>query len=51
MIAWLRGLFKQYIETIVLTGAVAGTGLLIFGFREWLQEMGRRLLEWFERFG
>ena len=47
MRAWLQSLISDGVKTILITGAVVGIGGLIYRFREWLLEMGRRLLELF----
>ena len=47
MRAWLRSLVSEGVKTILITGAVVGIGALLYGFRERLLEMGRRLLELF----
>ena len=47
MLAWMRSLISKMAEAILITGAVAGTGGLIYLFREWFLEMGRRLAEFF----
>ncbi len=45
MLGWLRNLINNMVQTLLITGAVAGTGLLLYRFRDWLLEVGRRLLE------
>ena len=47
MFTWIRSLISDMVKTILITGAVAGTGLLLYRFRDWLLELGRRVLEWF----
>ena len=44
MLAWIRSLISDMVKTILITGAVAGTGLLLYRFRDWLLELGRRVL-------
>ncbi len=46
MKAWLKRLIANMAEALIIAAALLVAGALVYRFREWLMELGRRLQEW-----